>query len=99
MVSPSKFEPETHCGGASGDGEDQSILKFVELGAIKLASTDLPACRITSGFGPLTPPSFSHSDAPAAWLAVATDHTLLFKGDDFIHTDIRPALPPAPEAT
>ncbi len=53
MVSPSKFEPETHCGGASGDGEDQSILKFVELGAIKLASTDLPACRITSGLGPL----------------------------------------------
>jgi ribonuclease VapC len=28
-------------------------------------------------------------------LAIATDHTLLFKGDDFIHTDIRPALPPA----
>ena len=32
-------------------------------------------------------------------LAVATDHTLLFKGDDFIHTDIRPALPPAPGTT
>lgn len=27
-------------------------------------------------------------------LAIATDHSLLFKGDDFIHTDIRPALPP-----
>jgi ribonuclease VapC len=26
-------------------------------------------------------------------LAIATDRTLLFKGDDFIHTDIRPALP------
>ena len=48
---------------------------------------------------PAHSPSFSHSDAPAAWLAVATDHTLLFKGDDFIHTDIRPALPAAPEAT
>ena len=69
------------------------------LGAIKLASAGLPVCRVTPGLGPLTPPSFSHSDAPAAWLAVATDHTLLFKGDDFIHTDIRPALPPAPEAT
>ena len=32
-------------------------------------------------------------------LAVATDHTLLFKGDDFIHTDIRPALPPASGTT
>jgi ribonuclease VapC len=32
-------------------------------------------------------------------LAVVTDHTLLFKGDDFIHTDIRPALPQAPGAT
>jgi len=30
-------------------------------------------------------------------LAAATDHPLLFKGDDFIHTDIRPALA-APEA-
>jgi ribonuclease VapC len=26
-------------------------------------------------------------------LAAATEHPLLFKGDDFIHTDIRPALP------
>jgi ribonuclease VapC len=31
-------------------------------------------------------------------LAVATDDTLLFKGDDFTHTDIRPALPPAAAA-
>jgi ribonuclease VapC len=36
-------------------------------------------------------------DCFAYALAVVTDHTLLFKGDDFIHTDIRPALPPAPE--
>ena len=28
-------------------------------------------------------------------LAVATDHPLLFKGNDFIHTDLRPALPAA----
>jgi ribonuclease VapC len=35
-------------------------------------------------------------DCFAYALAVATDHSLLFKGDDFIHTDIRPALPPAP---
>lgn len=34
-------------------------------------------------------------DCFAYALAVATDQTLLFKGDDFIHTDIRPALPPA----
>ena len=27
-------------------------------------------------------------------LAVATDDSLLFKGDDFVRTDIRPALPP-----
>jgi ribonuclease VapC len=32
-------------------------------------------------------------------LAMATDHPLLFKGDDFPHTDIRPALPPAAEAS
>jgi ribonuclease VapC len=35
------------------------------------------------------------SDCFAYALAIATDHTLLFKGDDFIHTDIRPALPAA----
>jgi ribonuclease VapC len=26
-------------------------------------------------------------------LAAATEHPLLFKGDDFVHTDIRPAMP------
>ena len=31
-------------------------------------------------------------------LAVATDHPLLFKGNDFIHTDLRAALP-APGAS
>jgi ribonuclease VapC len=36
-------------------------------------------------------------DCFAYALAAATDHPLLFKGDDFIHTDIRPALPAAPE--
>ena len=34
-------------------------------------------------------------DCFAYALAVATDHPLLFKGDDFIHTDVRRALPPA----
>ncbi len=37
-------------------------------------------------------------DCFAYALAIATDHTLLFKGDDFVHTDARPALPSAPEA-
>ena len=32
-------------------------------------------------------------DCFAYALAVASDHALLFKGDDFRHTDIRPALP------
>jgi ribonuclease VapC len=32
-------------------------------------------------------------DCFAYALATATGHTLLFKGDDFIHTDISPALP------
>jgi ribonuclease VapC len=32
-------------------------------------------------------------DCFAYALATVTGHTLLFKGDDFIHTDIRPALP------
>src|ERR1700739_1138980 len=32
-------------------------------------------------------------DCVAYALATATGHTLLFKGDDFIHTDICPALP------
>ena len=35
-------------------------------------------------------------DCFAYALAVATNQTLLFKGDDFSHTDIRPALPAAP---
>jgi uncharacterized protein with PIN domain len=42
------------------------------------------------------PAALNIGDCFAYALAVATDHTLLFKGDDFTHTDIRPALPPAP---
>ena len=37
-------------------------------------------------------------DCFAYALATATGHPLLFKGDDFVHTDIRPALPPEPAA-
>ena len=37
--------------------------------------------------------SLNIGDCFAYALAVATGHTLLFKGDDFTHTDIRPALP------
>jgi ribonuclease VapC len=37
-------------------------------------------------------------DCFAYALTVVTDQTLLFKGDDFIHTDVRPALLPAPGA-
>ena len=29
-------------------------------------------------------------------LAIATGQPLLFKGNDFVHTDVRPALPPPP---
>ncbi len=36
-------------------------------------------------------------DCFAYALAVAIGHALLFKGDDFIHTDIRSALPTVPE--
>jgi len=43
----------------------------------------------------LSPDSFIFiGDCVAYALATATGHTLLFKSDDFIHTDIRPALPP-----
>ena len=38
------------------------------------------------------PASLNIGDCFSYALAAATDHTLLFKGDDFIHTDIRPAL-------
>lgn len=34
-------------------------------------------------------------DCFAYALAVASEHPLLFKGDDFVHTDLRPALPAA----
>jgi len=37
--------------------------------------------------------SLNIGDCFAYALAVATGHTLLFKGDDFTHTDIRAALP------
>ena len=44
------------------------------------------------------PARLNIGDCFAYALAIATDHSLLFKGDDFIHTDIRSALPPRLEA-
>ena len=40
------------------------------------------------------PARLNIGDCFAYALAIATDHSLLFKGDGFIHTDIRSALPP-----
>ena len=39
------------------------------------------------------PASLNIGDCFSYALAAVTDHTLLFKGDDFSRTDIRPALP------
>ena len=39
------------------------------------------------------PASLNIGDCFSYALAAATDHMLLFKGDDFSRTDIRPALP------
>ncbi|MFL5252811.1 MAG: type II toxin-antitoxin system VapC family toxin [Rhodopila sp.] len=44
------------------------------------------------------PAALNIGDCFSYALMVATGHALLFKGNDFSLTDIRPALPPTPPA-
>lgn len=48
------------------------------------------------GRGSGHPAELNYGDCFAYALARSLDAPLLFKGDDFIHTDIRPALPSPP---
>jgi ribonuclease VapC len=45
------------------------------------------------GKGSGHPAGLNFGDCFAYALASQTDGPLLFKGDDFVHTDLRPALP------
>ncbi len=47
----------------------------------------------TYGRGSGSPAKLNVGDCFSYALAKAYDDTLLFKGDDFTHTDVRPALP------
>jgi len=50
------------------------------------------------GKGSGHPAALNFGDCFAYALARATGEPLLFKGDDFAHTDVTPALPGTPES-
>lgn len=50
------------------------------------------------GKGSKHPAKLNFGDCMSYALAKVRDEPLLFKGDDFVHTDIKPALPP-PQTT
>lgn len=64
----------------------------------EIISVDEHQARIASdahrryGRGSASPAKLNHGDCFSYALAIARDEELLFKGDDFIHTDVRRAV-------
>ena len=89
-----------HASVADGREDVLEFLRVAGIDTVPIGAAEADAAlsafaRYGKGTG--HPARLNLGDCFAYALAVATDHILLFKGDDFIHTDIRPALPPVPE--
>jgi ribonuclease VapC len=75
---------------------DHSNVRIVPFGSIEHAIAQ--AAFMAFGKGRGHPAQLNFGDCMAYAVAKAHDAPLLFKGKDFVHTDLRPALPqPAPE--
>ena len=94
---------EAHCvacrwaGGVSA-GELQSLIDRLELTVVSFDLAQLEAARSAYslyGRGTGHPANLNMGDCFSYALAKSRNLPLLFKGEDFIHTDVRPALKPA----
>lgn len=70
-----------------------TLITLVPFGPAELESAIEARLRFSRGSG--HPAKLNFGDCFAYALAKTRNLPLLFKGDDFIHTDIVPALPPA----
>jgi ribonuclease VapC len=70
-----------------------TLITLVPFGPVELDSAIEARLRFSRGSG--HPAKLNFGDCFAYALAKTRNLPLLFKGDDFIHTDIVPALPPA----
>lgn len=70
-----------------------TLITLVPFGPAELDSAIEARLRFSRGSG--HPAKLNFGDCFAYALAKTRNLPLLFKGDDFIHTDIVPALPPA----
>ena len=75
--------------------------EFIRAAGIVVTDTTLHQAQLAReayrdfGRGSGHPAGLNFGDCFSYALAVSRDDTLLFKGDDFVHTDVRPATPPA----
>jgi len=72
--------------------------QFLEAAGIELVPVSIEQARVAReayrrfGRGSGSPAKLNYGDCFAYALAITTGDTLLYKGDDFAHTDIRSAL-------
>jgi len=94
---------EAHCVAVRRRMEDgparlDELAGRLELISVPFDRPQLAAARVgyaKYGRGTGHPANLNMGDCFAYALAATRDLPLLFKGDDFVHTDVRPALTPA----
>lgn len=96
MSTPTALElslvlgPERH--DAARDLMQQSGVRLVDFTTEHLAAARVAHARFGRGSG--SPAKLNFGDCMTYALAKVTGEPLLFKGDDFVHTDVEPAYRP-----
>lgn len=83
--------------GSRGAGKGEDLEAMIRGGDIAIVAVDASQARIGAdayaryGRGSRHPAKLNYGDCFSYALAIARDEPLLFKGDDFVHTDVRVA--------
>jgi ribonuclease VapC len=99
VSAASLVEMEIVIRGRRGDKALNELRKMLDSTRAEILPVDEAQARIASdayarfGRGSGSPAKLNYGDCFSYALAIARDEPLLFKGDDFIHTDVRVATP------
>jgi ribonuclease VapC len=91
-------ETEVVVHGRRGEPGLLELREFMSLAEVRIEPVDAQQARIASdayrryGRGSGHPARLNYGDCFSYALAIAHDEPLLFKGDDFVHTDVRVAV-------
>lgn len=84
--------------GKPGDGLVDDLEELLRVSAVDVVAVDESLARVAAdahrryGRGSGSPAKLNYGDCFSYALAMTRDEPLLFKGDDFIHTDVRVAI-------